>query len=368
MRIALTIHALDGGGAERVISQLATRWAEAGHDTHLITWSTADTDRYRLSPRVIRHGLDLLRPSQNIWQSLSSYLKRIRTLRNSLQRIGPDVIVSFCDQMNIYTLQAARKMATPVWIAERSDPAKQRLTGAWEWLRRRSYPRCAGCVVQTQPVADYLSQYIPAERIEIIPNAIEVHERQSVPPEALASESGGPKIVLSVGRLSHEKGVDVLLEAWRLFHTQSLGSELHDWELHIAGEGKLQQQLEEQSRDLPQVKFLGWLSEPQAAYASARMFVLPSRYEGFPNALLEAMHAGLACVATRSSAAIDTLAGSGQALRVVDIESPQQMSAAMIELARDRQLSAALGRAAKLVSEQYTWKQIGVRWDRILDR
>ena len=107
MRIAMTIHALFGGGAERLMSQLGTWWSAAGHEVHLITWSETDTDVYPIPPSVHRLGLGLMHASRGQWSGLWANFHRVHTLRAALKAIQPDFILSFCDQMNIVTLQAA---------------------------------------------------------------------------------------------------------------------------------------------------------------------------------------------------------------------------------------------------------------------
>ena len=114
LRIALVIHALKGGGAERLMSQLASRWAEAGHDVHLITLATAATDAYPLDARVVRHGLDLMRDSQNRLQGAIANFNRVHKLRRQLRKLDPDFILSFCDRMNIVTASTNRTMTRAV--------------------------------------------------------------------------------------------------------------------------------------------------------------------------------------------------------------------------------------------------------------
>lgn len=356
MRIALTVHALQGGGAERVLARLAERWSAAGHDVHLITWSAAATDQIPVPPAVERHGLDLLRSSANFWQGLWANVRRIRALRRKLRELQPDFVLSFCDQMNISTLQAARGLKRPVWIAEHSDPSRQRLGRAWEWWRRRTYPHCTGCVALTSEIAEHLSQWIPRSRLTIIPNAVDPIE------ESAEEQRSKRPSLLSVGRLSHEKGVDQLLQAWRLAHTQ-----LGNWDLCIVGDGSQRTTLERQAADLPRVHFTGWMSDTTPAYRTATIFVLPSRYEGFPVALLEAMSHGLTCLATRCSQAVEELSLGGEAVRVVPTESPESLARALIELSTDPQRCQRMGTAARRVSSHYSWSRIGPLWDRLLD-
>ncbi len=362
----MTIHALQGGGAEWVFCQLARRWAEAGHEVHVVTWSAVDGDPAALGPNITRHGLDLLRPSSNAWQALLANWRRLRKLRATLGNLNPEVVLSFCDQMNISTLRATRGLRLPVWIAERSDPSKQQLSPWWELGRRQNYPRCTGCLVQTKQIAKHLSQLIPPERLFVIPNAVNAplltSDCASDPQEASQHRGfNSSKIVLSVGRLSREKGIDVLLAAWREAQPQ-----LDGWQLHVAGDGPQRATLEAQCTDLPSVKFLGWLADPATEYATSALFVLPSRYEGFPNALLEAMSHGLPCIATRCSQAVDELSQAGSAVRMVAVESPSQLAAAIMELGRATERRRQLSQSAKRVSQEYAWSRIGPLWDRVL--
>jgi GalNAc-alpha-(1->4)-GalNAc-alpha-(1->3)-diNAcBac-PP-undecaprenol alpha-1,4-N-acetyl-D-galactosaminyltransferase len=366
MRIAMTIHALQGGGAEHVLTQLAGRWVAAGHEVHVVTWSAISQDPPALPPGLQRHGLDLLRPSHNLWQSVWANVKRHRRLRARLLHIQPDVVLSFCDQMNISTLRATRGLRLPIWIAERSDPARQRLSALWERWRRKYYPRCTGCIVQTETIADFLSQIVPRDRMFVIPNAVNL---PPVPATALhvAANHSAPLqttssgIILSVGRLSPEKGLDVLLKAWRIAQPQ-----LGTWQLHLAGDGPQRSELQAYCHDLPSVRFLGWLQDPQPAFAGADIFVLPSRYEGFPNALLEAMSHGLPCLATRCSQAVEDLSRGGSAVLTVAPDQADGLAAALIQLAHSPERRQQLGLSARLVSENYTWNRIGPLWDQVV--
>ncbi len=355
MRIALTVHAMQGGGAERVMARLAERWSTAGHEVHLITWSAADTDQIPVPHTVHRHGLDLVHNSANLWQGMWANVRRVGALRRKLRELQPDFVLSFCDQMNISTLQATRGLKLPVWIAEHNDPSQQRLSRVWEWWRRRTYPRCTGCVALTSEIADHLAQWVPRSRLTIIPNAVE-------PVEEISGERPTRSRMLSVGRLCEQKGLDHLLSAWRMSHAQ-----LGDWELCIVGDGPLRTSLESQAADLPRVHFSGWMSDTTPAYRSATLFVMPSRYEGFPIALLEAMSHGLACLVTRCSQAVEELSQGGEAVQVVAPEDPEIFARALINLAADTPRRQQLGAAARRVSSQYSWNRIGPMWDRLLD-
>ena len=353
MRIALTIHALFGGGAERLMSQLATRWSAAGHEIHLVTWSTPETDQYLVPPEVRRHGLGLQSASQSRLRGLLANLRRIRTLRRSLRIIQPDLILSFCDQMNIVALQAARKMPIPVIISEHSHPAKQQLSRLWEAWRSRNYPRCSACVVLTDEIARYIQRWVPADRVRVIPAAI-------APPTELEQLTRSESLVLAVGRLSREKGFDLLIEAWRKVYHQLPG-----WQLHIAGAGSEHAALTEQARDLPSVKLLGWISNAWPLYQQATMFVLPSRYEGFPVALVEALSQGCPAIATRCTEATQRPPLS-TALQLVDTESSDQLVAALLQLAGQPDRREQFSAAGIQASSGFHWDIVGLLWDQLL--
>ena len=355
-KIALLIHSLNGGGAERLMADLATRWS-AKFETHLVTWSNVESDGYPLAATVKRHGLNLQKQSRGMLGGLRANIERVRILRQTLRDIAPEFILSFSDQMNIVGLQAARKLDVPTWIAEHSDPTQQRLSRLWELWRRRVYPTCDGCVVLTPTIAAYLAKWIEASKIRVIPPGLAAPE-----PRVVARRRAE---ILFLGRLSHEKGVDLLLEAWRIA-SKALSAQSQTWELKIAGDGPERSRLEDLAADLPRVSFLGWLKHPQELLQESSIFVLPSRYEGFPVALLEAMQAGSACIVTQCSSALNSLASMPQTLELVDYSS-QRLADAIVRLASDAELRGRMGAQAKSVAEEYSWERIGPRWDAILD-
>lgn len=356
-RIALLIHSLQGGGAERLMAQLANRWSGLGHEVHLVTWAAVDTDQYSVDSSVERHGLDLMKPSGGLLPAAYANFSRVGQLKKQLREVSPELVLSFCDQMNIVTLEATRSMDIPVWIAEHSNPERQKLSRIWEAWRSRSYPRCTGCVALTRSIADYMSRWIEPSKLKVIPPAIDIRSEE----DSVSSGIDSRKVFLSVGRLSQEKGVDVLLQSWKI-----VIREHPHWELWIAGEGSERAHLESIARELPNVKFLGWVKRPQTVVKQADVFVLPSRYEGFPVALLEAMAVGVPSVVTDCSSAVEELNRHGPCLEVAQPEDPSALAAAMEKLGTETQYAARLATVAQGVSEDYQWGKVGQLWDELL--
>ena len=171
------------------------------------------------------------------------------------------------------------------------------------WLYRLLYRYADGIICQSQAMAADMAVTIklPRERISVLPNPIDPAAKQAARDQALHWSGPGPHL-LAVGRLAPEKGFDLLLEA-----LARVRKEFPAADLTIAGSGGHEGRLRAQCRRLGlegYVRFAGQVKTPYAFYPGASAFVLPSRYEGMPNALLEAGVAGLPIIALPSSGGV----------------------------------------------------------------
>lgn len=161
----------------------------------------------------------------------------------------------------------------------------------------------------------------------------------------------GDPIVLFVGRLHRQKGVDVLLEAWAGFVKQRPRARLL-----ILGDGPEASDLRREADTLgiaPSVEFRGSRKDVGLHYAAAQIFVLPSRYEGFPNVMLEAMVAGCPVIASCVSGTEDAIENGRNGLLVPPGES-EPLLEALLQLSHDGDLADRLGREArKTVAARY---------------
>ena len=164
----------------------------------------------------------------------------------------------------------------------------------------------------------------------------------------------GPLRLLFVGRLVSQKGLDVL------FRALSKLKDHKDWTLTIAGEGPLKDELARAGQGLKlsdQIVFRGWLERDHlpAVYRDADVFVLPSRDEGMPNAMLEAMAAGLPVIGSRV-AGIDEVVVDDETGLLVPPDDAEALANALETVIEDRDKTFALGQAArKRVAERYSW-------------
>ncbi len=289
-RLTLVSPSLALGGAERVVSRMANHWAAGGETVSVITLSGADCDTYALDPAVTRVALDMMRESRFALQGLFYNWLRVGKLEDAIRKLRPDTLISFTDRMNVVTLAACRNLDVDTVVAERIDPSQQQIGYYWTKLRRWGYPMARALVVQTEAVRSQLTPLMRGRPIYVIPNYIDPPAPEFSPQPR--SNANVRRQLAAMGRLDYQKGFDVLIDAFaRVADGQP------DWSLVILGEGPERRRLEEQihSRGLEsRVQLLGWVSDPSRVLRECDAFVLSSRYEGFPNALLEAMAPRLA--------------------------------------------------------------------------
>jgi len=357
-RLTMVIHALSGGGAERVFCTLANHWAESGRDVTAITLGTVDTDVFRLDTRVRRVPLGLMQESQSPWQRVRNTWTRVRRLRQAIREAGAARVISFTDKMNVLTLLACWGDPRRFVIAERSDPRHQSLGPVWEWLRGRTYPRCHAWVVQTESVARYARTIAPQRPVVVIPNAVAPPNAAIPPPEQRRP------CIVGVGRLSPEKGFDLLIRAFA-----RIAPWYPEWTLHILGEGPQRRALEVLADSLGvrnQVRLAGWNDRPETALLEAGVFALPSRYEGFPNALLEAMACGLPCAASACDSGPAEIIRDGVDGLLVPPENADALADALRQLVSDEAKRARLGRRAAEVASRFSMETFFARWDDVV--
>ncbi len=364
MRILFYIHSLSTGGAERVTSTLANYWAEKGWSVTVVTVAGRERDFYMLDERIERIALSLDIDSANSWQAVINNVRRVRALRHVLRNVQPDVAVAMMATANATLAIAGWGLPLKTVGSERIYPPAISLGKAWETIRSWSYPRLNGLVVQTQQSAEWLKKNASARRIEVIPNPLRYPlpvQEPRVAPKDFLKESGCVRMLLSVGRLDFQKGFDRLLNAFA-----SISEANPDWALVILGEGPLRKSLEAQARALGiehRVRLPGAVGNVAEWYEAADIYVLTSRFEGFPNTLVEALAYGLPAVA------VDCQTGPREILRhgVDGLLVPQDDHRALVDaldhLMADSALRARFAQRAVETRERFSVEKIAAQWE-----
>lgn len=368
MKLALVISSLGGGGAERVMSTLAKAWADEGNEVTLITLASRQEDRYPLDPAVRRVALDVAGNSANSLRAFRNNLVRIRALRRAIRTCGADVVISFVTRTNVLSLLATIGLHVPVVVSERTFLGARWVHGIWYALYRLLYRRAATVVVQTHRCAAEMESVLHC-KARVIPNAVQPdaastssHHEWPAPPAPRGRD--GRRTLLAVGRLSREKGFDLLIDAF-----SRVARRHPDWDLKILGDGLLRDELTQAiaaSGCADRIAMPGFDRHVREAMRQADLFVLSSRFEGFPNVLLEAMSEGRACASFDCNTGPRELICHGENGWLVPAEDVQALAAALDVLMGDGGLRARLGMRAREVRTLYSLPKVVAQWNALL--
>ena len=357
-RILWAISSLAAGGAERMVCELANAFAARGHRVGVLTLSTAQADHYRLDDAVERIRLDIFCETATPWGSAAANWRRSRMIRDAVRNFGPDIVISFIETVNVRVVAALLGTGIPVVVSERVDPRRHAAGRAWDRARRLLYPFAAGLVVQTNAVSGWARHMVRKERIHVIPNFV-----RDMPP---APEDRESLSLLAVGRLDPQKGFDILLRAFAASGLAARGVRLT-----ILGEGGERARLEDLAADIgiaAAVEMPGIVPDPETWMARATAFVLPSRYEGFPNALLEAMAMGCPAIAADCDSGAREIVRHGENGLLVPVGDAGALAGALAALFADEALRRRLGREAVKVRESFSAAAILAAWESVIAR
>ena len=231
--VALVIGDLRGGGTQRVLTRLANDWATRGLRVCVITLAESAGDKYKLHPAVDRMALKSVGASRSKIVALISNARRLFRLRRALRLTNAPVIVSFLTATNVLTILASAGLAARVVVSERNDPEKQQLRWPWPLLRRWSYAHAHVVTANTRGALEWLRSFVPDSKLLLVPNPVSQ-------PAVAVCHSDRKKVILNIGRLSHQKAQDILIKAYA-----EVIENAPDWRLTIVGSGPEKAQLHE---------------------------------------------------------------------------------------------------------------------------
>ena len=391
MKLAFYINSLAQGGAERIALLLAESFGAAERPSIVITDTAPERDFYTHDARVVRIGLETQtrkapvtaagHPS-SMWQKvalrpLRSILRSARTLRRlrrHLRAQKPDVLVTMLPHPNILGIVAARSAGVPVIACERNYPPARPLSPFWAVARWLVYRKATGHVAQTQGIADWLTRRVAARNVTIIPNPLRFplgrHEPVIAPETVLPADR---RVILAVGSKCWQKGFDRLPAIFA-----PLARAHPDWDLVILGmhaifpedrtaEARLHREIAAQGLGgrihiVPKAGNVGdW-------YARAEIFALTSRFEGFPNVLLEAMAHELPAIAFDCPTGPGDILRHGQNGLLIADGDCDAFGAALSDLVGDAEGRARLGAQARDVRQEYEEAAILQKWRAALEQ
>lgn len=348
---------LAAGGAERAVVLLSAG-LQRHHEVTVITIHGSAVDAFSLADGVQRRTLAVAGDSRSLAQGFWNNLKRLSVLRKAVRATRPTIVISHLTETNVLSKLALINTGYPVILIEHSDPAGNARGRVWRYLRRVVYPRAATLVSVSRGINDYFT-WLPESKKVVIPNPV-------MPPEdETAADNSAPatkeKWIVAMGRLIPVKGFDRLLEAFA-----GLAQKYPEWQLVVLGEGELRSRLEYQIESLGlsgQVQLQGFVSNPFVVLRRAELFVMSSRSEGFPYALLEAMSCGLPAVAMDCTAGLREIIRDGIDGRLVPDGDIAALAAALDQLMRDDAERRRLAERAPEVVARFGTDQVVARWE-----
>ncbi len=346
--IALCITDLNVGGAERCLVELSTRLDRTRFTPVVYCLSTAPSPGDSTLVEVLHSaGLEVEFLGA---RKTSDFPGVVARLAGMLRQRDTEVIQTFLFHANFVGRLAAWRARVPhvvcgIRVAERH--------ASWHlWLDRMTHRLVDRYVCVSESVARFTASTtrLPADKLVVIPNAIDVARYAGVQPADLSDfRPSGRRLVTFIGRLASQKGLLPLLATARDWLRR-----LPDCDLLLVGKGPLEAALRQECVDLgiaERVHFAGWRADIPAVLAASSLLVLTSAWEGMPNVVLEAMASGLPVAATQVEGVCELL---GEALeeQSVPYGKWEDFSDMVVRILNDENIANRLGRDNRRRAEQ----------------
>ena len=354
MKIYFYINELGGGGAERVIANLASEFAAHGYETGIVT-SYPINNEYTVSFDVKRFNLEEKRITSE--DPIKRNVRRIRLLRDILKAEKPEILITFMAEPNYRGILASVGLKTKTIISVRNDPEKEYNSKLDKILARVLLPHASGCVFQTNNAKKWFSKRLQ-NKSRIIFNAVR---------DEFFSAKWNPKdnVIVACGRLEPQKNYPMLIRSM-----QEVIKTCPNAVLEIYGKGKDENALKELVTSLglsSSVFFMGQTNNVVEVLERASVFTLSSDFEGMPNALMEALAVGVPCVST------DCPCGGPQAIItnrkngiLVEVGDYHNFAKAIIELLQKRDFAISIGREARIEAKKFESKIVFGEWENLV--
>lgn len=352
---------LGGGGAERVMVTIANQLCKRNEIK--IATLTAPGSFYKLDERVEIVCLDcpVNRSSKVklLWTEFTGLLKSSHRLTNLYKEWKPDTVLSFLQDTNLIVLflKMTKRIKARIVVSERADPQKR--GKVMQWLEKHWYPKADAIVCQSKPVVDFFAEDGKKKAVVIF-NPISA---DAIPPYY---EGERRKVIVGVGRLMPQKNFALLIDSFA-----RIADKYPEYSVEIYGNGFLEDTLTEQIERLhleKRVYLMGMKENVMHLVADATMFVLSTDFEGFPNALIEAMATGLPVITTDFT----PKGVAGEIVKesngfVVPVRDEAALAKAMETLICNEPLRQSMGENNRNIMKLLNAETVAAKWEQILD-
>ena len=371
-KLLIFLGSLTSGGTERVAATLSKHLVKKAFDVTVVTLDSTERDFYSLDDKVQRIAMGSASATAGM-EKIFGNLKRTYQFRKILKDQKPDIVLGMITRHAVISLIASVGLQVKVVVSERNYPAKRKNHSMWEFLRTVFYRFADMHVVQTNKIAAWLESNTAAKNIKVIPNSISWPIERFEPilqPENYIQPAD--KLILAAGTLKQQKGFDLLLEAAIKFLP-----DYPDWKMVILGEEKnesgskgLRKEFEKRVADNGLTKRIllpGRAGNIGDWYKAADIFVLSSRFEGFPNVLLEAMASGCACISFDCDTGPSDLIRQNENGILISQEDIDMLEAQIRYLIEHPIFRQKIADKAKNVREHYSVEIIHGEWAKVFE-
>ena len=351
-KIAIIVHGLSGGGAERVASLLASYLAENRYEILLIcAYNSIEEDnkaRYPLDPRVTVKYIPVKSKVSPV-----RFMERSIRIWQAIHAFSPEWVVSLITYEAVLT--AFSKY--PIIYSLRNDPQSSMSLGFHSKLIQVMFSRAKKVVFQSQGAQNYFHGKIK-EKSVVIPNPINTKELP------LWTDFDHEKKMMTACRLTSQKNLPVLVEAFSMVHREHA-----DYKLEIYGKGPLENELTEQIRALHAEDYIflkGFSSDVHTVMARSSGFVMSSNFEGLSNSMLEALCIGVPCVCTDCPpGCVREYIVNGENGFVTKVGDAQELKEKICTLIENQALGYAFAKQNLAIREKLDVEFICKEWERL---
>lgn len=347
------------GGAERVASILINELADHGYDI-IVESDYTKGQTYVLPKNITKVQTFLKTPGKNIFQVFIYFVQRLLQRRKKIKKYNPDIVISFLSRTFFETKLSCIGLNKKHIVSDHTA-MDRKLNKFDNYIRHHFYNHAAYSTVLTEKDATLMNGKLK--------NTVVVYNPLTFDPILPEEVGDREKIILCVGRVNQWeiKGFDRICKIWR-----EISPKFPDWKLCFLGDASesvkahlLEIAGETISSD--RIIFYGQQTNVISFYRQAAIFALPSRVEGFPMALVEAMSQGCACVAFSLKGAIDEIINDGSDGYIVNDNSLIELKEKLVNLLSDKELRRKLANNAVININRFNKEKYTNRWIKLLE-